>query len=114
MRSKEPCTPILKVALGVVLSPEIAAEEEAATAQASSRARDYARGWLRADMGGVCARVRIMRRIRYTKCAFVRIRAYTLYSILYTLYSIRAWRSRIYAAQIRSPLKNPTRKIRVA
>jgi hypothetical protein len=47
MRRKERLTPILKGALGVMLSPEIAAEEEAAMAGYSSRARDWASGWLR-------------------------------------------------------------------
>jgi hypothetical protein len=48
MRKKERFTPILQEALGVMLTPEIAAEEEATIAQDSSRARDWARGWLRA------------------------------------------------------------------
>jgi hypothetical protein len=43
-----PFTPILKEALGIMLSPEMAAEEEAAIARNSTRARDWARGWLRA------------------------------------------------------------------
>jgi hypothetical protein len=41
MRKKESFTPLLKEALGVMLSPEVTAEEAAAAiAQVSARARD--------------------------------------------------------------------------
>jgi hypothetical protein len=46
---KERCTPIPKDALGLIVTPEIAAEEEAAIAQDSSRARDGGRGWLKTN-----------------------------------------------------------------
>jgi stage V sporulation protein SpoVS len=49
MRNKERFRPVLKGALGVMPSPEIAAEEKAAIAQDSSRALGWARGWLRPD-----------------------------------------------------------------
>jgi hypothetical protein len=51
-RRKERFTPILKEALAVMLSPEIATEEEASLAEDSSRAGDWASGWLRAH--GMC------------------------------------------------------------
>jgi hypothetical protein len=44
MRRKERFTPILKDALGVMLSPEISVKETAARAQDSSRGRDWTRG----------------------------------------------------------------------
>jgi hypothetical protein len=43
MMNRERFTSILMEAFGVILSPGIAAEEEAAIAQDSSRARDWAR-----------------------------------------------------------------------
>jgi hypothetical protein len=48
MRKKDRITPILKEALGVMLSPEIAEEEGVAIAQDSTRARDWARRRFRA------------------------------------------------------------------
>ena len=48
-RKKSRFTPILKEVLGVMLSPEVAEAEDAAISQDTHRARDWARGWLRAN-----------------------------------------------------------------
>jgi hypothetical protein len=49
MRKNKRLTPILKKAFGVMLNPEVTEGEEveeSAIRQGSSRARDWARGWL--------------------------------------------------------------------
>jgi hypothetical protein len=58
---------ILVEALGVVLIPEIVAEEEAAIAQDSSRARDWAGGWLSAR-GLNLKRAEALEQERWTYC----------------------------------------------